>query len=133
MNVKRNALKKLFISHKFDILLCFVLIIIATGLFFIFRNSGKKGAYVVVRQGTKEVAEIPLNINSEHEYETLYGKNTLVIEDGYAYIKDASCKDHICEKTGKISKVGQTIICLPNELFIKIVSDKEGEFDAIVQ
>lgn len=131
--MKRNALKKLFISHKFDILLCFVLIIIATGLFFIFRNSGKKGAYVVVRQGTKEVAEIPLNINSEHEYETLYGKNTLVIEDGYAYIKDASCKDHICEKTGKISKVGQTIICLPNELFIKIVSDKEGEFDAIVQ
>ena len=54
-----------------------------------------------------------------------------IIKDGKVYVKDSTCRDHICEKMGPISNNGEMIICIPNSLFITIVSDKEGEYDAV--
>jgi hypothetical protein len=43
---------------------------------------------------------------------------------------DADCPDKLCEKQGKISKNGQSIICLPNKIVIKINSDTDTDVDA---
>lgn len=46
----------------------------------------------------------------------------------------SECYDHICEKTGWISKVGQTAVCLPNRVMIKITGNStDNGVDAIVQ
>ena len=131
--MKVSALKKLFISHRFDLLLAMAVIAIAVGALFIVKNSKKDGAYVEVKMGSKVVDTIPLDRDYEHTYESIFGSNKLIIKDGKAYVEYASCKDGICEKTGRISKVGETIICLPNELFIKIIGNGEGELDEIAQ
>lgn len=47
----------------------------------------------------------------------------LIDEDGILVV-DSSCHNKICVKTGKISKVGQIIVCAPNKVVIKIVSSK---------
>ena len=60
------------------------------------------------------------------------GVNVLVIQDGKAFLKDTSCPDHLCEKMGKISSVGQSVICLPNRVVVEIIGDDEPEYDAIV-
>ena len=51
---------------------------------------------------------------------------TVVIENGKVYVKDAICSDKICEHTGKIDKVNQSIVCLPGN--VVIVIEGEGDF-----
>ena len=47
--------------------------------------------------------------------------NTVVIENGYVYMKDAKCPDMLCVEQGKISRAGESIICLPHKLVVRIV------------
>jgi hypothetical protein len=35
-----------------------------------------------------------------------------------AWIKDVVCPDKLCQKTGVISQVGQSIVCLPNKVVV---------------
>ena len=48
--MKKNALKKLFISHKWDLILGAALLLIALCLFLVFGKTQKDGAYVQVKQ-----------------------------------------------------------------------------------
>ncbi len=47
----------------------------------------------------------------------------------------SECPDHTCERTGWISAVGQTAVCLPNRVMIKITGNAEDgdAVDAVVQ
>lgn len=47
----------------------------------------------------------------------------------------SECPDHTCERTGWVSRVGQTAVCLPNRVMIKITgsTDNENAVDIIVQ
>ena len=60
------------------------------------------------------------------------GSNTVVIENGTVYMKDADCPDKLCEKTGKISKNGETIVCLPHRVVVEIQGG-EGNVDSLVR
>ena len=84
-----------------------------------------KGEYVQVRVSGKVVAEYPLSVDSEQEIKGTSGNNILVIREGEAWIEDASCPDKLCQKQGHISKKGQSLICLPNQITVEIVSKKQ--------
>ncbi len=88
----------------------------------VFRSEGE---YVCVMQNGKETARYPL---SEDITVTLEngGTNTLVIENGYAFVSDASCPDKICVHHRKIKYAGEAITCLPNKTVVKIGSDGKG-------
>lgn len=87
----------------------------------------EKGDYVQVRVSGEVIASYPLSQNAEYEIKGTNGKNILVIRDGEAWIEDASCPDKLCKKQGHISKNGQSVICLPNQITVEIVSgDKTG-------
>ena len=133
--MQKNVLKKLFTSHKFDIILGTVLLATALCLFFVLPGTRHIGDYVEVKQGNDIVGVYPLNKDGRYEIKAFYGSNILVIKDGSAYMEEASCKDHICMNMGHISQVGETIICLPNEVFVKVINkDGEGgDYDAILQ
>lgn len=53
------------------------------------------------------------------------GTNLLIIQDGEAWIEEASCPDGLCMNMGKISRKGQSIVCLPNQVVVEVV-DSEG-------
>ncbi|MBP7058871.1 MAG: NusG domain II-containing protein [Lachnospiraceae bacterium] len=53
--------------------------------------------------------------------------NVVVIKDHEVYMKEADCPDKLCEKMGKISHVGETIVCLPNKIIITIKGDKGSD------
>ncbi len=59
--------------------------------------------------------------------------NTLEIKDGYAKMIDSSCPDHLCEQQHRISKKGETIICLPNKVVVEVKSEEETEIDGVAQ
>lgn len=57
--------------------------------------------------------------------------NVIEIGTGYVQMVSASCPDHLCVKTGQISKPGESIICLPHRVMITIVERGTGNADAI--
>ncbi len=57
---------------------------------------------------------------------------TLTVKNGEAYVSHSECKDKICQRSGKISKAGQIIVCAPANISIKIIGSG-GEFDALTR
>ena len=53
---------------------------------------------------------------------------TVKISGGAAYVLKSECKGQDCAKAGKISKVGEMIVCLPNKVVIKILGDGEVDY-----
>ena len=73
----------------------------------------------------------------DREVEILSGengeeKNLLVIRDGKAYVSSATCPDGICANHRPISRVGESIVCLPHGVVITVVGEDKTQPDIIV-
>ena len=44
------------------------------------------------------------------------GTNHLIIQNGAAWVSEASCPDKVCVHQGKVSMNGELIVCLPNRV-----------------
>lgn len=109
------------------------MLVLAGGIF-AFTTYGKKegdGSVVVTVEG-KEYGIYDLKV--DQEVKIINSKkdwNLLEIKNGKARVYDASCKNHICVKSKKIDKDGESIVCLPNKVIVKVVAKKDSELDAI--
>ncbi len=86
----------------------------------IWNCTGKEGAAVTVLIDGKETASYSLKTPGEYLIHTPDGTNRLVIQDGEAFVKEADCPDGICKHHTPISKVGETVVCLPHKLVFRI-------------
>ncbi|HAH18098.1 MAG TPA: hypothetical protein DCL29_03705 [Eubacterium sp.] len=122
-----------FLNNKIEKVLWIIILGVAVALFLFLKFSANDGEQVIVKVDKKEIARYDLNTDREVIIDGKDGgKNTLVIKDGKAYIKDATCPDKLCEHQGKVHMVGQSLICLPNRVVIEITDDKKDEeFDGI--
>ena len=59
--------------------------------------------------------------------------NVLEIRDGQAAVIDANCGDHTCVRTGAVSRAGESIICLPHRLEIRITGGADSDVDIVAQ
>ncbi len=110
-------------KHIFDIILILSLLFVFIIILLVTNSEKGNGEAVRVSVDGEVKFEYSLEINGE--YELNGGTNLLIIKDGFAYIKHAECKDQVCVRMGKISKVGQRIICLPNKILIEVVGEGE--------
>lgn len=55
----------------------------------------------------------------------------IVADENGAYVKDVVCPDKVCQKTGLVNSVGQSIVCLPNRVVVYIDGKTESEVDDI--
>ena len=109
---------------KRDIILIASVLIVAAALFLVLEMTKEAGARVIVKIDGQEVAEYSLEENGTHPLNG--GTNILVIEDGKAYLSDATCPDKLCVHQGKISMTGETITCLPNKLTVTVYGAAES-------
>ena len=107
-----------------DLILVFVTLTVALSVYLFVESSREAGSYAEVLLDGGRVAKFALS--EDGEYVLNGGTNTLVIEDGRAFITNADCPDKTCERSGRISLVGERIICLPNKLEVRIVGDGDG-------
>ena len=111
-----------------DILLICGLLVVALSVFLIIELTRGEGAAAEVSVDGEVVATYSLSVDGE--YSLNGGTNLLVISGGEAYMKEADCPDGLCIGQGAVSREGQTIVCLPNRVMIRIVgaeSDVELE------
>lgn len=84
--------------------------------------TGESGNTVKVEVDGKLYGTYSLNENQTVEIVTERGRNILVIENGEAYVKEASCPDGVCSSHRPIKYIGASILCLPNKVVISIES-----------
>ena len=119
------------VRRRHDILfiavLLFLCAVAALGLY-VFREDGDT---VTVSIDGQLYAEYPLTEDRVVELISDGGFNRLIIEDGYAYVEEASCPDGICSSHRPIGHNGESIICLPNKVVIEIHRREQNQPDII--
>ena len=117
--------EKYALFRVWDLLILFiVLCLIGVTLFLVL--APEKGNFAEVYVDGKKVATLSLNEDRILSLDHL----RIVVMGGKVWVEEADCPNKICEKTGKISKNGQAIVCLPNKVAILIRG--KGEVEAIV-
>jgi hypothetical protein len=112
---------------KADILLIGGIIAFGCVLGVVILLTQHKGNIVQVRVDGTIIENLQMTDNLTYEINGVNGgTNLLIIQGGEAWVEEASCPDGLCKNMGKISQVGQSVICLPNKVVVEIL-DKEGE------
>lgn len=124
---------------KFDIVIIILLIVFSFTPYLIFSKTWAKSyssTYANITISGKLYESINLSSSNYEEplvITTPHGKNTISIKDNTIKIVEADCHDELCVKQGDISKVGQSLICLPHKLIIEIKGDEsESEYDDMI-
>lgn len=119
---------------KNDILLVMVLLIAALTAFAaisLYSKFNTREAEAVVYVKGEEQGRYPLSQDTVAEITLENGSyNILQIREGKADITEASCPDKICVRHRPISKKGETLVCLPNQVVVEIENGEESEIDA---
>ena len=119
-----------FISkYRLDVIVIAVVLLVAVGFLLVNKLTGKAGAYAEVSINGSVVAKYSLLQNGTFSLNN--GTNALTIENGYAYMSYSNCKDHVCENMGKAMHVGESIICSPNRVTVKIVGETNDSVDLV--
>lgn len=114
-----------------DIILVLAVVLLAAAGFLIFLFTGSAGDRVAVLIDGEETASYPLSEELETVIRTGENTNTLVISEGKASVREATCPDGICADHRPISKEGETIVCLPHKVVIKVISAPENDVDIV--
>ena len=117
---------------KNDLILILVFLVIAGAVMGFLNVSKNHGGTVVISVDGEELTSFPLDEDTRYVIDGYHGgSNVLVIEDGSAFLESASCPDKLCVHMGKINKVGQSIICLPNKVVIEIRGKENSDYDTV--
>jgi len=96
-------------------------------------SGAARGAGQGAAQGAEQQWIYPLDTELTLRVPGPLGETVVVIEDGAVRVISSPCPEKICVKTGRISKPGQWIACLPNRVFISIQGRRSEQPDAISQ
>ena len=123
--VKPGLIRK----YRLDIIVIAALLLLSLLVLTVVQLTRKDGAYAEVTLDGQTVAKYPLSVDGTYALNN--GTNVLVIENGTAYMSYSDCPDHVCENTGRVKYVGQTIVCLPNRLTVTVVGTSDQSVDFV--
>ena len=108
------------IFRKNDLFLIIGIVALAVLMLVVFVRSAAGGGEAVleITYGSSVYGIYPLSEDREISIED---KNTVVIKDGQVFMAEADCPDKLCVNSKPISSRGQSIVCLPNRIVLKII------------
>jgi hypothetical protein len=93
-------------------------------------NGGKSGNYVSV---TTLTGTITVGLVEDQTF-TVDGRDSYVvvdIKDGSAAIVESPCPRGLCKQQGYISRVGQSVVCMPEGVKLEIC-DSADTYDTVI-
>ena len=115
-------------------------LILTLWIFLPARSAQASRNILEVKQDGALLYTLPLSEDTKKE--VLYSeghRNVFVIQGGEVWMESADCGDETCVRTGHISRAGESIVCLPHRLTLRILPsgkedfDNPGGLDAVVQ
>ncbi len=91
------------------------------------------GERVVVAVGKQTVASFSLLEEGDYTVKGVLGGVVLQIKGGAVRILRVSCPRKICRQMGWIRNSGEVIVCLPNQLIVRVAGQAGGDWDAIAR
>lgn len=119
---KDGSMKK----KDFILIVCILAAALLSGCWFFF--TSKEAQEVLITVDGKEWGRYSLNQDRHIE---INGTNKLVIEDGKAWMESADCPDQICVGQKAVSRSGEAIVCLPNQIVVTVNGGPENDLDGI--
>lgn len=101
----------------FDVVVFAAAIALTVALLLAFNRKTGEGVEIAYNG-----ASVVLPLGKDIEYD-VGGHLTVVIKDGEAYVKKSDCKHQTCVQTGKIKRVGESIVCAQNGVVITVVGE----------
>lgn len=121
-------------KHKSFIVIFMIILTICVALTYIGTNFSSAGTIAEVYSGGALMHEINLSEVSdcyELPIQMEGHKNIILVEKGKISIKEANCPDKLCVRQGAIKNSSYPIVCLPNEVIIKIKGINANTPDAV--
>lgn len=90
---------------------------------------------VAVYEGQTPLARFPLGTNRVFAVDGVLGPMQIGINNGSAQVLHAECPRGVCMSTGAIRQPGQQIVCVPNQVIVRIEHSglNAEELDGIVR
>lgn len=98
-------------------------------------NQEYTGTYAEISVAGDVVDKIyfkELEVEQNIPIKTSYGENTIHVSKDGIYMVEADCPDEVCLRDGMITKVGQSLVCLPHKLIIEIKGEYVEDDDIII-
>ena len=113
------------------LLFCFSAAAVAAAVGLVYLNSHQElNKYACIYEDGELIHKINLS-NVTKPYTVIVGGNTILVEKGQISMLEADCPDKVCVKQGAISEGVRPIVCLPNNVLIKLTDD-EGDTDITI-
>ena len=118
---------------KADIILLIVLVVIGLLASVYIAASKSGGDTVIIEQSGKLYGKYSLYQDAEVDVvatDSIRSDVHVSIKDGTAKVTKSGCKNQVCVRHSAINSVGESIICLPNKVVVRI-EGKGGGYDAV--
>lgn len=105
-----------------DIILIVSLVLIAAvSLVAFFSCSSRDNLFLEVYYRDEQVLRVSLDEDKEYEAIGELSAVKIKVLNKDVWVVESECEDKICIHQGHINRAGQTITCLPNKVYLKIV------------
>lgn len=118
--------------RKRDLLVFLAAVLIAALGFLSWIPRGDDAPVAVIEQNGQELRRIDLSRVTETEEIHLGGDIPVTIQvgPGEIAIAESACPDQICVNTGVLTRPGQSAVCLPARVAVRIIGEDTGGLDA---
>lgn len=89
-----------------------------------------QGEYLKINMGKQEVGSFNLNQNITKIIEGPIGKTEIIINSGKVRISKSPCTKKYCIHQGWINQLNQSIVCIPNQIYISIFGN-QTDYDSL--
>ena len=120
-------------STKFWVVLIGVILVAAVAGILVIQSVREEGAQVVITWNGQVEGTYPLDEDQTFVFEgESGGYNVVTIEDGFVFMEEANCPDQICVKHKPLNQTADPIVCLPNSLVVKVITNEtENQLDGV--
>lgn len=116
------------ILKKGDLIIIAAVLLVA-GIAVLLIMHQKQGDEVLVTSNGSTVS-YALNVDRKLELNGPSGEyNLIIISDGQVWMEEADCRNQICVHHKPIYKNHESIVCLPNKVFVEVVGSTPNEID----
>ncbi len=98
-------------------------LLLATVILLVWFNSRPDCGIAVIEKNGTEICRFDLTRQTARQEIDLGGDYhvKLLVEPGAVSFLRSDCRDQICVRTGKLTKAGQTAVCLPAKISVRII------------
>ena len=110
-----------------ELALLAALLLFAAAVFLAWRLFAPAGAAVIVEQEGKVIFEADFSALADPQVLETGGTKIEITREGARFLS-ADCPDKLCVKSGLLNRAGESAVCLPNRVSVRITGN--GAADA---